>query len=45
MGWHGNRYIIAQHILDQSDGLVESDYFTENSSRKIWEALQDSTDI
>lgn len=45
MGWHGSRYITAQHILDQSDDLVESDHFTENSSHKIWEALLDGTDI
>lgn len=45
MGWHGNKYITAQHILDQSDRLVKSDYFVENSSRKIREALQDSTDM
>ena len=35
MGRHGNRYITAQHILDQSDRSVESDYAGENSvSRK-----------
>lgn len=45
MGWHGSRYITAQHILDQSDDLVESDHFTENSSHKIWEALLDCTEI
>lgn len=38
MGWHDNQYITSQHILDQSDLLVESDYFVENSSRKMWEA-------
>lgn len=45
MGWHGSRYITAQHILDQSDDLVESDFFTENNPCKIWEALRDSADI
>lgn len=44
-GWHDNRFINAQHILDQSDRSLESDYFTEKIAYKVCWAWQESADM